>query len=95
LPIKVFDGEHFPKITDGIFQRDFGECAYRGKAFFYTEKYLVFQDKVRKFSYEVANAIDTCPEWCETWVEDTTFDDLIPEDFSVDRRSPFPGLDGV
>jgi hypothetical protein len=93
LPIKVFDGEHFPKITDDIFQRDFTECAYRGKAFFNTEKYLVLQEKVRIFSYDVAKAIRACPAWCEAWIEDTTFDNLITEDFSVDTSSSFLSLD--
>jgi hypothetical protein len=93
IPIKVFDGDRFPRFTNNIFQRDFSEYAVLGEGFFKTEKYVNFQFAVRDFSFEVAKAIENSPIWRKEWIEDLTFNDLINEDFSISYGVPFPDLD--
>ncbi len=82
LPVKVFDGDHFPRFAQRIEHFNCTRFFKVGKGFKNSELYLDFQDELASWTYKVAEAIKIVPEWKSEWLNDSDHHDLFPEELT-------------
>lgn len=82
-PISVFDGNFFPDKARKIQWLDCHNYWVVGEGFSRTERYVEYQDKLRRWSSQVATVIQQAPPWDESWLNDEWFspplDELTPK----------------
>lgn len=67
IPLKIFDGEHFPEYANNLQMLDLIEYNRVGGGVKQTELYINLQGKLQEWVYEVAAAINAAPQWDESW----------------------------
>ena len=68
IPVNVFDGQFFPEIARDIEWLDLTAFWIIGEGFSKTEKYVQFQDRLRDWAPQVAQAVHRAPSWEESWL---------------------------
>jgi hypothetical protein len=93
LPIRLFDGVHFPEIAKKIQFLDCRDYFQVNEGFRKSEDYAKLQRVLQTWSEEVAIAINSAPRWQGKWLTqgwlDVDFDELIPDSI---RNFSLPGL---
>jgi len=74
VPVKIFDGEHFPDYATCIQTLDCIKYNRVGPAVKNTPMFLDFQEELQKWVYQVASAIEKCPDWDAQWLENDWVD---------------------
>ncbi|MEW5958465.1 MAG: toll/interleukin-1 receptor domain-containing protein, partial [Chloroflexota bacterium] len=69
IPVRVFDGEHFPDFAQRIHCLDCSNFARVGPAFRKTKKFIKFQDELFEWVPLVAKTIDQAPIWRQEWLD--------------------------
>ena len=71
VPIKIFDGEHFPDyVNEGIQISDFNKFLRIGLESSPTPLFIEFQDHLIDWINSVAHAYNNAPEWNDEWKTD-------------------------
>jgi TIR domain-containing protein len=69
VPIKIFDGEHFPEyVNDELQIDDFNRFLRIGIELAATPLYIEFQDRLIAWVDSVAHAYNHAPPWNNNWV---------------------------
>jgi hypothetical protein len=93
VPIKVFDGIHFPPPVQQIQSFDLRDYWIEGPAFRTSLLYVEFQTLLKQLAADVAVAISRAPAWHESFTSvtflDVATDDLMPPPANFD----FPGTE--
>lgn len=77
LPLKVFDGQHFPQDALDVECLDCRDYLRIGEGYRYTPRYVEFQDSLLKWATSAARAIAHAPEWSEEWLKKDWLDDVM------------------
>lgn len=67
VPIKIFDGEHFPEYANRLQISDFNKFYRDSLHLTNSPVYIDFQDRLDIFVQDVALAYNNAPEWNEEW----------------------------
>lgn len=73
VPVNVFDGDFFPDAARKIEWLDCRDYWLIGEGFKKTEKYIQYQDLLRKWAVDAAKAIAAAPAWNPEWIDDPWF----------------------
>lgn len=79
IPVNAWDGEIFPDRVKDIQCFKHSDYVYPSPAFHGTEKYLDFQNEMRKLTKEVAKLINIAPNWSPEWDQVNWMDTDISE----------------
>lgn len=69
VPLKLNDGDFFPNCVSKIQSLDCRDYFKTGEGFMKTIQFVELQDKLQKWSEDVANAVRISPEWSASWTE--------------------------
>ena len=75
VPIRLFDGEHFPDYVTGIQMLQATEYNIIGDGMKKTELYVRLQYILQKWIYDVCTAIIKSPVWNPDWINDEWSED--------------------
>jgi hypothetical protein len=70
VPIKIFDGEHFPEYAKDLQIFDCIDYNRVGEGMKKTERYIELQGKLQEWIYHVATAFEKAPVFNETWMNE-------------------------
>lgn len=92
IPIKIFDGEHFPEYASNLQMFNCIEFNRVGQGVKHTNLYIDFQGELQKWVYEVADALKNVPAFDtnwekEEWVENS-FEDLSVMQLPTNIKPP-------
>lgn len=69
VPVKLNDGDFFPKCVSKIQSLDCRNYFKTGEGFMKTTQFVELQDRLLKWSNDVAHAVRIAPEWSSVWTE--------------------------
>ena len=84
VPLKIHDGDFFPKIAQELQISDFNEFYRVGAGVESTDLYVRLQDKLLVWIESVAKAINRAPDWNPDWLTDEWLE-TSNEKFLIDR----------
>jgi hypothetical protein len=89
FPINVRDGDRFPEYARSINWLDCKEVARDCDYITKSERFLVFEDNLVKWTDKMADAIENVPSWNGVWATEEWFDNAI-KTILVEPDRPIP-----
>ncbi len=69
VPVKIFDGEHFPEYANFLQMLDCRDLFLVGEGMKQAKSYMDLQTRLQRWVYNVAKVIKNAPEWDNQWLE--------------------------